>query len=126
MQQDVLIFFEQKPKALALYETFEQRVLAEMEGVRIKVQKTQISFVNKHNFACVSFLPVRKAGERPDEYIVVTFGLNHRVDDSRIDAAVEPYPKRWTHHVLIAQPEEIDEQLMKWVKEAGEFSANKR
>lgn len=111
---------------MPLYEAFEQRVLAEIEGVGIKVQKTQIAFSNRHNFAFVSFMPVRKAGERPDGYIVVTFGLDHRVDNPRIDVAVEPYPKRWTHHVLIAEQEEIDGELMEWVKEAARFSASKR
>lgn len=126
MNQDVFFFFENNQEALPLYEAFEQRVLAEIEGVGIKVQKTQIAFSNRHNFAFVSFMPVRKAGERPDGYIVVTFGLDHRVDNPRIDVAVEPYPKRWTHHVLIAEQEEIDGELMEWVKEAARFSASKR
>lgn len=126
MNQDVFFFFEKNPEALPLYEAFEQRVLAEIEEVRIKVLKTQIAFSNRHNFAFVSFMPVRKAGERPACYIVVTFGLNRRVDNPRIDVAVEPYPKRWTHHVLIAGQEEIDGELMEWVKEAAGFSAGKR
>ena len=44
----------------------------------------------------------------------------------RIAAAVEPYPCRWTHHVLIASPAEIDGELMAWVREAAAFSAGKR
>jgi len=74
----------------------------------------------------VSFLPVRKAKERPGAYIVVTFGLGYRVESSRIDGAVEPYPGRYTHHVLISGAEEIDGELMGWVKEAAAFSAGKR
>lgn len=126
MNQDIFFFFEKSPMALPLYERFEEKVLSEMEDVRIRVQKTQISFSNRHNFACVSFLPVRKAKERPDVYIVVSFGLNHRLDSPRIDAVAEPYPNRFTHHVLISKPEEIDGELMDWIKEAGSFSAGKR
>ena len=44
----------------------------------------------------------------------------------RIDAAVEPYPNRWTHHVLVASEEEIDGELMGWVKAASEFSKGKK
>lgn len=126
MTQDTLFFFDKHPDALPLYELFEQKLLSELGGADIKVQKTQISFSNKHNFAFVSFLPVRKAKERPQTYIVITFGLGHRVESPRIDAATEPYPNRWTHHVLISEPEEIDEELMGWVKEASAFSAAKR
>lgn len=69
---------------------------------------------------------MRKAKERPAVYIVVTFGLGYKVESPRIDVAVEPYPNRWTHHVLISSPEELDEELMGWVKEASVFSAGKR
>lgn len=77
-------------------------------------------------FAVVSFLPVRKAKERPEIYIVVTFGLGYRVDSPRIDAAVEPYPGRFTHHVLISVTGEIDDELMGWVREAAAFADGKR
>lgn len=126
MNQDVLYFFDGKPDALFLYEVFEEKVFSEVDGVKVKVQKTQISFSNRHNFAFVSFLPVRKAKERPAVYIVVTFGLGYRVESPRIDAAVEPYPGRFTHHVLISGAEEIDDELMGWVREAAAFSAGKR
>ena len=89
------------------------------------MQKTHIAFSTRHNFAFVSFLPVRRAKERPENYIVVTFGLGHPIESPRIDAATEPYPNRWTHHVLISGEEEIDDELMGWVKEAGRFSAEK-
>lgn len=125
MDGDTLLFFEGHQDALPLYELLEKKILEEIGHVRIKVQKSQISFYNKHLFACVSFLPVRRKKDRPDEYIVVTFGLNHRVDSSRIDVAVEPYPGRFTHHLLISCTEEIDDELVGWIKEAAAFSSLK-
>ena len=126
INSDVLFFFDRKPHALSLYEAFVERVCSEIGDAKVKVQKTQISFSNKHNFAFVSFLPVRKAKDRPSEYIVISFGLAYKKESPRIDAATEPYPNRWTHHVLIANEEEIDDELMGWVKEASDFSAAKR
>ena len=126
MDQNVLYFFDRKPEALSLYEVFEKKVLSEVGNVDVKVQKTQIAFSNRHNFAFISFLTVRKKKERPESYVVVTFGLGYRVESPRIDAVVEPYPGRWTHHVLISEAEEIDEELMEWVKEAAAFSDRKR
>lgn len=125
MNQEILRFFDKMPEALALYEVFEQKVLSEIDPVAVKVQKTQITFSNKYNFAFVSFLPVRRAKERPKIYIVITFGLGYCVESPRIDVATEPYPNRWTHHVLVASEEEVDEELMGWVKEAAAFSAAK-
>ena len=125
MGADTLLFFEGHMDALTLYEKLEERILSEINNVRIKAQKSQISFYNRHMFACVSFSKVRKAKDRPAHYIVVTFGLDHRLESPRIDVATEPYPNRWTHHVLISNLDEIDDELMRWIYEASVFSALK-
>lgn|SRR5699024_8414488 len=125
MDDKLLRFFDQMPEALPLYQKFEREVLSRVEDVHIKVQKTQITYSNRHVFACVSFAKVRKAKERPPVYIVVTFGLAYKKESPRIDIATEPYPNRWTHHVLVSREEEIDGELLGWVKEAAAFSAAK-
>ena len=126
MHDDVSFFFKDHLAALPLYEAFEEKVFSEVEDVRVKVQASQISFYNRHMFSCVSFLRVRRRKELPDPYVVVTFGLGRRLSSSRIAAAVEPYPGRWTHHVLISQPGELDGELLSWLREAYEFSESKR
>lgn len=126
MEADVLFFFDGDPAALALYEVFEEKTLSLVENGSVRVQKTQITFTNPKVFAAVSLLPVRKKARRPEHYITVTLGLNRRLESPRVDAASEPYPNRWTHHLMIASPEEIDGELMEWVKEAAAFAASKR
>ncbi len=121
-----VLFFDQKPNALPLYVSLREQVLEHFSPVNIQVKKTQISFINRHLFSAVSFLPVRKAKERPDPYITVTFGLARRVISPRIDAAVEAYPNRWTHHIMLGNVDEIDGELLSWVKEAADFSNSKR
>ena len=123
---DVLRFFAQHPDALPLYEALAQRVFRTVENTVIKVQKTQISFYNRRLFACVSFARVRKKADCPEPFLVVTFGLDHKVESPRVDVATEPYPNRWTHHVLLSDAAEIDEELMRWIQEAGHFAAAKR
>ena len=125
MTEDALIFFEGHAGAVPLYAAFEKRVAEEITGVRIRVLRSQISFYNRYLFACVSFVRPCRKREMPPAYITVTFGLNRREDSPRIAAATEPYPDRWTHHVVISEPEEIDHCLMAWIKEAAEFSARK-
>ena len=126
INSDVLFFFDGKPAAIPLYELFAKQVFTEIDNVTVKVQKTQISFSNKYNFAFVSLLPVRKAKDRPETYITVSFGLRYKKESPRIDVATEPYPNRWTHHMLISSVEEINDELMGWIKEAADFSASKR
>ena len=126
MNTDILFFFNDHVDALPLYERLEGLILEQILDVKIKVSKTQIGFSNKRGFAFVSFNPCRKAKERPNVWMTVTFGLSYRKDSSRIDAATEPYPNRWTHHIMVGSEEEIDIELMGWICEAAEFSANKR
>lgn len=123
--EEILQFFDAHPDAFPLYDKFEKCVMEHVPEARIKVQKTQISFYNRHMFACVSFARVRKKKDCPDSYIVVTFGLDHRAVSPRIDIATEPYPNRWTHHVLISELSEINDELMAWVEEAACFSDRK-
>ncbi len=116
------MFFDTHPAALPLYEMLKGSILSEVPKVRIEVKKTQISFFTKHMFAAASFTPVRKAKERPEPFLTVTFGLRRKVESPRIDAAAEPYPGRWTHHVMIASEQEVDEELLEWIREAAAFS----
>lgn len=121
----VLLFFAQHMGALPIYERFVERVQEEITEVRIKVQKSQISFYRRHMFACLSFIKVRPKGLCPADYLVVTIGLEHRLASERVDVATEPYPNRWTHHILLADPAEVDDELMGWVRAAAEFAAQK-
>ena len=121
-----LLFFDSKPDALALYEAFSEAVLAKVPDARIEVKKTQISFFDRRLFAAVSFAPVRKAKDRPKPFLTITFGLSYRKESDRIDVAVEAYPNRWTHHVMIGTVEEVDEELLSWIVEAAEFAKNRK
>lgn len=126
MGPEVLFFFEKDPAALGLYAAFEEAVLRLVPEAGVRVQKTQITFTNPRVFAAVSFLPARRKARRPEHYITVTLGLPRRVESPRVDGAVEPYPGRWTHHFLIAAPEEIDGEMADWIREAAVFSQSKR
>jgi hypothetical protein len=126
MNADILFFFNDHMDALPLYERLEGLILEQIPDANIKVSKTQISFSNKRGFAFVSFHPCRRSKERPNVWMTVTFGLSYQKDSPRIDAATEPYPNRWTHHVMVGSEEEIDIELMGWIREAAEFSASKR
>ena len=122
---DVLFFFDGKPLELALYETLLRRMEREFPEASVKVQKSQISFYGRLLFAAVS-LPVRRKKTWPERCIVVTVGLPAPLESPRVAVAVEPYPGRWTHHILISEEAQIDGELLEWLKEAWVFAQSKR
>ena len=125
MDNDILSFFGEHMDALPIYERLENAILTRVPGVRIKVAKTQITFAKRYGFAFVSFNPCRSAKNRPAVWVTVTFGLGYRKESPRIDVATEAYLGRWTHHVMVGTPDEIDEELLGWIQEAADFSAAK-
>ena len=73
----------------------------------------------------MSYLRARKKAQLPPCYLVVTVGLARRLENPRVDIATEPYPGRWTHHIVVGSAGEIDGELMDWIKEAAAFAAAK-
>jgi len=116
-----LSFFMKSPDALPLYEAVRDMILLGFEDVTVRVLKTQIAFSNRYNFAFVS-LPFRKVKGRPEVYIILTLGLGYRLEHPRVVECVEPYPGRWTHHVIIQSMDEVDAQVREWIGEAYDFS----
>ena len=125
MEEAAVFFFNHHAGALPIYKKLEEAILTRIPDVRIRVQKTQITFANRRGFAFVSFNPCRRAKDCPAVWMTVTFGLGCRKESPRIDAATEPYPGRWTHHVMVGTPDEIDEELLGWILEAAAFSDTK-
>lgn len=124
-ESDLLFYFDGRPVEISLY----QRLFEAMEGTfpdaSVKVQKSQISFYCPKLFAAAS-IPVRRKKDWPQECLLVTFGLERQLVSPRIAVAVEPYPNRWTHHVVVSRPEEIDGELLGWLAQAYQFGQAKR
>ena len=125
LDADALMFFDQHMDILPLYQAFEELLFDSFPVVNKRVQKTQITFSNRHVFACVSFARVKRKDELPMRFIVITLGLPAPLDSERVAVKTEPYPGRWTHHIVVNKPEELDEELLSWVREAYDFAAVK-
>ena len=61
LKQDELFFLEQHREAYSLHEALEEELIRRFPETRIRVQKTQITFSNRHVYACVSIRPRRSA-----------------------------------------------------------------
>ena len=124
MSTDELLFWDRWPQLLPLYELLRERLMSAYPEMKIKVSKSQISFYNRHMFAMAS-PPVRRRKTWPKEFMMVSFGLSYQIDSPRIAMSVEAYPNRWTHHVIVESPEDIDGTLLGWIHEAYLFSDSK-
>lgn len=122
MTGEVLAFLGGDPGKIAIFEAYEGAVLSCGESA-MRVTKTQISWGNPYLFAMLSH--PRRAADRKAGALLATFGLHRRLDSPRILQAVEPYPGRWTHHLLLARPEEVDGEVAAWLAEAWAFAREK-
>lgn len=122
---DTLLFFNEHPKALPIYDHLEETIYDRFPVVNKRVQKTQISFSNRHLFACVSFARVKRKAELPDPFLVVTLGLPYPLESGRVAVQSEPYPGRWTTHIVIGGIDEIDDELLAWIRQAYDFANSK-
>ncbi len=119
---DTLVFFGGHQDVLERYQSFEGLMYDGFPYMNKRVQKTQITFSNRHAFACVSFARVKRKAELPKGYFVITLGLPAPLESDRVALMTEPYPGRWTHHIVINRPEELDEELFSWIRDAYAFS----
>ena len=122
---DTLMFFDGHRNTLRLYQALEELLYKSFPNVNKRVQKTQITFFNRHVFACVSFARVKRKAELPEGYMVITLGLPAPLESERVAVKTEPYPGRWTHHIVVSTIEELDEELFCWIREAYDFANSK-
>ena len=125
VSQDIMLFFDRHPKAYPLYEAFYEELMSRFPETKMKVQKSQISFFNRHLFACVSFLRAKKKADLPERYFVLTLGLSEPLASIRAAVKTEPYPGRWTTHFVISDTADLDDELFEWVAQAYAFALHK-
>lgn len=123
---DTLLFFDGRRETLQLYMAFEQLLRDTFPVINKRVQKTQITLSNRHVFACISFARVKRRSELPEGYMVLTLGLPEPLDSARVAVKAEPYPGRWTHHIVLSRTDELDGELLSWIREAYAFADAKK
>lgn len=114
-------FFAGADWALPLWEEAANAILDLGPEVTVRYSKTQITFRTQNGFAFLSF-PYRRRKGWPERCLILTFGLERPVDHPRIAVKTEAAPCRWTHHLLLSQPGQVDRQVLEWLTEAYRFS----
>lgn len=118
--KEVEAFFTGNPVAKALFMAVERKIQAIGPAI-ISVTKTQISFATRTQFAWV-WMPQPTDRKRQLHSLVLSFGCGRQIVHDQIVEAIEPYPGRWTHHVIIAEEADLTDAVDAWMREAYRFS----
>jgi hypothetical protein len=124
-QTPISHFFEASPPSKPLFDALAVALLSRFPELHFKIQKSQIALVSVKPFAAV-WLPHRPIKDRPDHYLILSFGLDEHLVHPRIIEVNEPYPARFMHHTLISSTSDLDETLFEWLQKAIVFSNRKR
>lgn len=125
MTTDEVLFWNDYPKMLPIYEALSAVLAERYPNMSIRVSKTQISFYNRHMFAMASTSKKRKK-DWPKEFVMLSIGLPCPLEHPRVLASFEPYPGRWTYHIALTDIVELDDELLGWIDIAYQFSESKR
>ena len=113
-QADVDGFFADS-RERALFDAVHSAVV-DLGEVEVRVSRSQIAFRRRHPFAWVW---------RPGRYLrgdvaplVLTIGLRRRDASPRWKEVVEPRPGRFTHHLELRSPNDVDAEVRGWLAEA--------
>lgn len=120
IRKEIDAFFSGQEDRIKLYMSIEEMIKS-IGPLTIDIMKSQISFGTKYKFAWV-WLPPDSSHKRPKNSVVLSFGLDHRVESKHIAEAVEPYPGRWTHHIIIQDEADLNTDVNKWIRQAYAFS----
>ena len=118
-------FFLDSPKSKVLFDDVAIALLSAYPQTSFKVQKSQIAIVSKKPYAAI-WLPIRPMKNRPEIYLILSFGLDTKITHDRIVEVNEPYPNRFMHHTLISSKADIDETLLDWMRQAIDFADRKK
>ena len=113
-------FFTAKdPEVLSILRPLLMGALARWPEMQIVTQKSQVGFSDPRPFCAI--YPPRAARDRKTHALGFSLFLPRPVASHRIAMTTEPYPGRWTNHMILTSPEDVDEELWQWMAEARRF-----
>ncbi len=118
---EIETYFAGYPQQMILFEAIQTMIIS-IGPVKVEAMKSGINFGTSRKFAWV-WLPQKYDLKQPEGSLVLSFGLDRMIQDPKIKQVVNPYPNRWTHHVVISAISDLDESLRDWLNEAYRFSA---
>jgi hypothetical protein len=101
--------FEGKPQGKHLYQHLKKEIHEQIGPFKVESLHCCIHFVSIYTFAAVKIFK---------EKIQLEFGLTHKIKSSRITKVQKISTTTYLHFSSISTPQEIDEELLNWIKDA--------
>lgn len=87
-------------------------LLADLD-VELRTTKSQVSLSHKTGFAHLWY-PGRYVGSEVPA--VLSLALPDRIDSARFKQVGNPSPHVWMHHLELARPEDVDDEVVGWLR----------
>lgn len=113
-------FFDGSPQGLAICQRVRDEIAA-LGQASVAVTRSQVSFRRDRGFAYV-WRPGRYV--RSDVPAVLSIALPHRLDSPRFKSVVHPSTRVWMHHLELADPDEVDDEVRSWLAQAWAYAAS--
>ena len=110
-------FFAQQTLSQQIFEAV-RAAIEQIGPAEMRVSKSQIGFRRRRVFASV-WMPEQYL-RRKAAPLVLTLSFRHRDSSPRWKEIVEPAPGRFTHHLELYTVEEVDAEVVEWIRQAWE------
>jgi hypothetical protein len=105
------------PLALAVLARV-RAALDELGPYDVRVSKSQIAFRRRRGFAYL-WLPGRYL-RKPTAEVVLSLALGRHDPSPRFKQVVRASPAHWMHHLEVHGVDELDDEVVDWLREAAE------
>jgi hypothetical protein len=106
--------------ATAVYERLRS-CLTELGPFEIRTSKSQLAFRRRRGFAYL-WLPGQYL-EHPQAELVLSIVLGRQDPSARFKEVVHPSPQHWMHHLELHGPDDVDDEVLAWLREAIEHAS---
>ena len=95
-------------------------ILEQLGPVDVRTTQSQVAFRRARGFAYL-WLPGQYFA-KPAAHVVLSFALGRHDPSPRLKEVVHPSPRHSMHHQEINDADDIDDQVVGWLREAAERS----
>jgi len=107
-------FFNKHKQVVDTFEKIKNVVLL-FDDVRINSVKGAILFRAKSTFLAV---------KPKKSFLDIEFVLDEKIEGFPIHKSIRATKTKWAHFMRLESPEEVDEQLLSWIRKAYDICSN--
>jgi hypothetical protein len=111
--------FSNSPEGLQLCQVVRSAVLSACPAVE-RTTTSQVAFRNRRGFAYVWNPRQHLKTEVP---AVLSIALPRRIESARFKEVVQPSRGVWMHHLELATADDVDAEVIQWLREAFEAAS---